>query len=97
VASEIAEQVRLLDGLLRDRFWDNAEQMGAWASARNPSLRSGRVVLGPFKAKGTPEVPRARSRGRRDGSAGFETTAPRCGALVFSERQVQAVLSHRSA
>ena len=43
VAAEIAEQVRVLDGLVRYRFGDNAELMGAWASARN--------VLGPFKAK----------------------------------------------
>ena len=40
---EIAEQVKLLDGLVRYRFGDNAELMGAWASARN--------VVGPFKAK----------------------------------------------
>jgi hypothetical protein len=43
VGVEIAEQVRLLDGLVRYRFGDSAELMGAWASARN--------VLGPFKAK----------------------------------------------
>jgi len=42
VAAEIAEQVRLLDGV-RYRFGDSAELMGAWASARN--------VLGPFKPK----------------------------------------------
>ena len=44
VAAEIAEQVRVLDGLVRYRFGDNAELMGAWASAPN--------VLGPFKPKG---------------------------------------------
>jgi len=43
VAAEIADQVRVLDGLVRYRFGDNAELMGAWASARN--------VLGPFKPK----------------------------------------------
>jgi len=48
VATEIAEQVRLLDGLVRYRFGDNAELMGAWASARN--------VVGPFKAKVAPEA-----------------------------------------
>jgi len=48
VASEIAEQVRLLDGLVRYRFGDNPELMGAWASARN--------VLGPFKPKSEPEA-----------------------------------------
>jgi len=46
VAAEIAERVRVLDGLVRYRFGDNAELMGAWASARN--------VLGPFKRKGEP-------------------------------------------
>ena len=39
-------QVRLLDGLVRYRFSDNAELMGAWASARN--------VLGPFKTRSEP-------------------------------------------
>jgi hypothetical protein len=48
VATEIAEQVRLLDGLVRYRFGDNAELMGAWASARN--------VVGPFKSKAAPVV-----------------------------------------
>ena len=48
VATEIAEQVRLLDGLVRYRFGDNAELMGAWASARN--------VVGPFKSKVAPEA-----------------------------------------
>jgi len=40
--------VRALDGLVRYRFGDNAELMGAWASARN--------VLGPFKPKDKPEA-----------------------------------------
>lgn len=44
VLSEISEQVRLLDGLVRYRFGDDAELMTAWASARN--------VLGPFKSRG---------------------------------------------
>jgi hypothetical protein len=43
VAAEIPEQVKVLDGLVRYRFGDDAELMGAWASARN--------VLGPFKPK----------------------------------------------
>jgi len=56
VAAEIAEQVRVLDGLVRYRFGDYAELMEAWASARN--------VLGPFKPKGEPgaggsETPKA--------------------------------------
>jgi hypothetical protein len=46
----------VLDGLVRFRFGENAELMGAWASARN--------VLGPFKPKGEPgaggrETPKA--------------------------------------
>ena len=48
VTGEIGEQVRLLDGLVRYRFGDNAELMGAWASAHN--------VVGPFRSKGEPEV-----------------------------------------
>ena len=42
IVSEIGEQVRLLDGLVRYRFGNDAELMGAWASARN--------VLGPFRS-----------------------------------------------
>ncbi len=38
----------MLDGLVRYRFGDDAELMGAWASARN--------VLGPFKAKNEPQA-----------------------------------------
>ena len=50
------EQVRLLDGLVKHRFGDNGELMGAWASARN--------VVGPFKPKTEPgtggsETPKA--------------------------------------
>ena len=47
IASEFGEQVRLLDGLVHYRFGDNAELMGAWASARN--------VVGPFRSKAEPE------------------------------------------
>ncbi len=46
VTAEITKQVRLLDGLVRYRFGDNAELMGAWTSARN--------VLGPFRSKSEP-------------------------------------------
>ena len=46
VFSEISQQVRLLDGLVRYRFGDNAELLGAWASARN--------VEGPFRSKAEP-------------------------------------------
>ena len=44
--AEIAEQVKVLDRLVRSRFGEHAELRGAWASARN--------VLGPFKPKGEP-------------------------------------------
>ena len=47
VASEINEQVQLLDGVVKYRFGDKPELMGAWHSARN--------VLGPFKTKSEPE------------------------------------------
>ena len=46
VAAEVSLQVRLLDGLVRYRFGDNAELMGAWASVRN--------VVGPIRSKGEP-------------------------------------------
>jgi hypothetical protein len=52
VSAEIAEKVRMLNGLVPYRFGDDAELMGAWASARN--------VLGPFKPKWSVE----RGRGR---------------------------------
>jgi len=48
VGAEIRGQVRMLDGLVRYRFGDNAELMGAWGSARN--------VLGPFRSRGEPEA-----------------------------------------
>jgi len=46
VAAEIKEQIRVLDGLVRFRFGDDGQLMGAWRSARN--------VLGPFKTKNEP-------------------------------------------
>ena len=46
VITEITEEVRVLDGLVRYRFSDNAELMGAWASARD--------VLGPFRSRSEP-------------------------------------------
>jgi hypothetical protein len=48
IASEIGEQIRLLEGLVRYRFGNNVELMGAWASARN--------VVGPFRSTPEPEV-----------------------------------------
>jgi len=46
VLGEISQQVRVLDGLVRYRFGDNEELMGAWASARN--------VVGPFRKSSPP-------------------------------------------
>ena len=43
IAGEIGEQVRLLDGLVRYRFGDNPELIGAWDSARN--------VAGPIRSR----------------------------------------------
>ena len=51
VVDQIVEQVRVLDGLVRYRFKDNAELVGAWAGSLNPALRSGQV-LGPFQPNG---------------------------------------------
>lgn len=57
IGAAIAEQVKLLDGVVEYQFGDHAELMGAWASARN--------VLGPFKPKeqqlgeGGSETPKA--------------------------------------
>lgn len=49
ITVEIKEQVQLLDGLVRYRFGNDAELMGAWRSARN--------VAGPFKSHGEAETP----------------------------------------
>lgn len=54
VATEIGEQVRLLDGLVRYRFGGDAELMGAWNSARN-EVGSSRSHTEPNA--GTPEAP----------------------------------------
>ena len=66
VAAEIAEQVRVLDGLVSYRFGDNAELMAAWASARD--------VLGPFRSQvkpepGTGETPGGAGTGNPDAVA----------------------------
>jgi hypothetical protein len=45
VSSEIVEQVRVLDGLVRYRFGSNRELMGGWQSARN--------VTGPPRSRAT--------------------------------------------
>lgn len=46
VLAEISQQVRVLDGLVRYRFGDDAELMGAWTSARN--------VVGPIRKSSPP-------------------------------------------
>jgi hypothetical protein len=46
IAGEIVERVRLLDGLVRYRFGNDPQLMGAWTSARN--------VLGPFRPRSQP-------------------------------------------
>ena len=48
VATEITEQVRLLDGMVRYRFGDDEELMASWASARN--------VVGPFRSHDEPDA-----------------------------------------
>jgi hypothetical protein len=48
VGVELKKQLRALDGMVRYRYGDNAELMGAWRSAHN--------VLGPFKTKNEPEA-----------------------------------------
>ena len=47
VAADISTQLRLLDKVVRYRFGDNAELMGAWESARN--------VAGPFNTTNAPQ------------------------------------------
>ena len=48
VMAEVSVQVKVLDGVVRYRFGDNAELMGAWASAHN--------VVGPSRSNGKPQV-----------------------------------------
>jgi hypothetical protein len=55
LAAEISKQLRLLEKVVRYRFGDNAGLMGAWESARNPSLRSGQVEAGPFNTTNEPQ------------------------------------------
>jgi len=93
----------LLDKVVRYRFGDNAELMGAWESARN--------VAGSFQTKNEPqsgaggsETPR-----RRDGCAGFGGEAMRRGRVVgcrafcfqlpadLSKQTVYAVLHNQAA
>ena len=46
--AEVSEQVKVLDGVVRYRFGDNAELTGAWASVHS--------VLGPFRTHTEPQV-----------------------------------------
>lgn len=62
VGVEIIQQVKVLDGLVRYRFGDNPELMGAWVSARN--------VLGPFRSKSDPNA------GETTGNAGPGVNVP---------------------
>ena len=50
-----SKQLRLLDKVVRYRFGDSLELMGAWESARNASLRSAQRVAGSFQTKNEPE------------------------------------------
>ena len=43
VMAEVSEQVKVLDGVVRYRFGDNAELMGAWGSAHS--------VVGPSRSR----------------------------------------------
>jgi hypothetical protein len=61
VLGEISEQVRVLDGLVRYRFGDNEELMGAWASARN--------VVGPFRKSSPPDTPSVPESGNDAGGS----------------------------
>ena len=46
VMAEVSEQVKVLDGVVRYRFGDDPELMGAWASAHS--------VVGPFRSRTSP-------------------------------------------
>ena len=48
VMAEVSVQVKVLDGVVRYRFSDNAELMGAWASAHN--------VVGPVRSRAEPQA-----------------------------------------
>jgi hypothetical protein len=55
IGSAIVGQTRVLDGLVRYRFRDDAELMGAWQSARNVVGPSGSRVT-PSEDEGEPEA-----------------------------------------
>jgi high-affinity Fe2+/Pb2+ permease len=55
VISEVSQQVRVLDGLVRYRFGDDEEVMGAWASAHNV-VSSSRPQKKPEAGDSTPKA-----------------------------------------
>ena len=59
VMAEVSEQVRVLDGVVRYRFGENAELMGAWSSAHS--------IVGPSRSH---TVSPAEPASSPDGSAG---------------------------
>jgi len=66
VAADISKQLRLLDKVVRYRFGDNAELMGAWESARTMWL--GRSTPPTRRSPGRAVVKR---RTRRDAQPDF--------------------------
>jgi hypothetical protein len=46
VMADVSQQMKVLDGIVRYRFGDNAELMGAWSSAHS--------VVGPFRSRTEP-------------------------------------------
>jgi|SRR5438874_928806 len=67
VLGEISQQVRVLDGLVRYRFGDNEELMGAWASAHN--------VVGPFRKASPPDPLSVPERGNDAGGSSTPAAA----------------------
>ncbi len=76
VVSEISQQVRLLDGLVRYRFGGNAELMGAWANARN--------VQGPFRSHGEPAAGWCDAGSRQAGGVSPHRLAPLSSGEMWS-------------
>jgi hypothetical protein len=75
--------VRLLDGLVRYRFGDDAELMTAWASARN--------VLGPFRSKAepgaeTPGIVKPAAWWPSEGGTEARWVEVACRALLFNPK-----------
>src|SRR2546425_12167383 len=62
VMAEVSEQAKVLDGIVRYRFGDNAELMGAWASVHS--------VVGPFRTHGEPPAGSVTPAGHKPGAGG---------------------------